>query len=129
MGYNVCDAASVADEVGCVSNHEVDIQCLYQKGDFSGCDLAQSHFSHYLSCDLIIILEASDDTLESRLKKRGYTDLKIRENIDAQLSGTIYYESLERLPAVRIKTMDTTSASPESLAREIAAMLEPNRKK
>ncbi len=129
MGFEVCDAAAVAEKAGCISDREVDIKCLLQNGDFSRCDVVQSHFSHHLQCAQVVILETDPETLEKRLKDRGYSELKVRENIDAQLSGTIYYESLERLPAGRIRIMDTSSGQPASIAEEIASLPGLHRKK
>lgn len=128
MGLMVCDAASVAEEAGCISGEEVDIQCLQQRGNFTGCDVLQSHFSHLVLCDKVVILETDPDMLSRRLEERGYSDQKVRENIDAQLSGTIYYESLDRLPAGRISRIDTTSDPPQSTARKIALLVESDEK-
>lgn len=123
-GFKVCDAASVAIDSGCISGDEVDIQCLLQRGDFSRCDIVQSHFSHLLSCEHIVILETDPDVLKKRLKDRGYSESKIMENTEAQISGTIYYESLDRVPSGRITRIDTTACSPESSADTVISIFQ-----
>ncbi|HKJ96601.1 MAG TPA: adenylate kinase family protein [Thermoplasmataceae archaeon] len=129
MGYSVCDAAEIAASSGCLKGGEVDIGCLRSKGHFSECDAVQSHFSHLLDCTIAVILETEASVLEQRMVRRGYSGDKIRENIDAQLSGTLYYEALEHLPSGRIHVIDTTDTKPDSVADQISRLIESDRKK
>ncbi len=51
--------------------------------------IIDSHLSHYIPskyADLCVIMACSNlKTLKTRLKKRGYNALKIRENIDSEI--------------------------------------------
>lgn len=127
-GFRICDAAVIAENTGCRDGDEVDIDCLRERGDFRNCDAVQGHYSHLLSCDSVFILTADEETLRSRLKKRGYAESKIEENLDAQMAGITYYESLERLPATRIHFIDTSGSRPEETARTIEDALTGPRK-
>jgi adenylate kinase len=57
-----------------------------------------SHLSHYLPsdyADLCIITKCSLPTLKKRLQKRGYSENKIRENLDAEIFDTCASEAME----------------------------------
>jgi len=61
--------------------------------------IIDSHLSHYLPSkyvDLCVITACSSlRVLESRLKKRGYNALKIRENLDSEIFKTCQVDALE----------------------------------
>ena len=70
-----------------------------------------SHLSHYLPAkyvDLCIVTKCDLKTLKKRLKKRGYSKLKIRENLDAEILDTCLIEALER--DHRVKIIDTSKS-------------------
>ena len=91
----------LARSSGCVDQDNVDIDCLSRKID-SRYRCVESHYSHLLECQLVIILTTREDQLVSRLSGRGYGQEKIDDNIGAQRAEVIYYEALEHLPASRI---------------------------
>lgn len=104
-GIRCVSADSIAEQLECKEGDEVDIDCLRSKMIPSDI-VVESHYSHLLKCDFIIILEAPESIIEERLAKRGYSEVKIRGNIDTQLSGSIYSEALDNLPATRIVRID-----------------------
>ncbi len=56
-----------------------------------------SHLSHFLSpgrTDLCIVLRADIEEIARRLKKRGYSSSKIRENIEAEIFGVCLDEAV-----------------------------------
>ena len=58
-----------------------------------------SHLSHYLPkryVDLCIVTKCNLKTLEKRLKKRGYSKGKIRENLDCEIFDTCFSEAKEK---------------------------------
>lgn len=58
-----------------------------------------SHMSHFLPCDMVdkcIILTCDLKTLKKRLKVRGYSDHKIRENLDSEIFKVCETEATER---------------------------------
>ncbi|MDO8740160.1 MAG: AAA family ATPase [Candidatus Woesearchaeota archaeon] len=61
--------------------------------------IIDSHLSHYLPkkyVDLCIITKCDLKTLEKRLKKKGYSKDKIRENLDCEIFDVCYNEAKER---------------------------------
>ena len=62
-----------------------------------------SHLSHLLPTKLVqavIVLRCSPSILETRLKKRKYSKLKIRENVEAELVGVISCEAKQKHSSV-----------------------------
>ena len=58
-----------------------------------------SHLSHYLPgkyVNLCIVTKCSLKTLKQRLKKRKYSENKIRENLDCEILDLILNEALEK---------------------------------
>jgi adenylate kinase len=60
--------------------------------------IIDSHLSHFLPKEIVsvcIVLKCSLNVLKKRLKERGYTDGKIRENLDAEIMDSCFIEALE----------------------------------
>ena len=55
--------------------------------------LIDSHLSHFMKADKIIVLRCKPEELEKRLKKRKYFKEKIRQNIESELIGLISWEA------------------------------------
>ncbi|MCB9362495.1 adenylate kinase family protein [Candidatus Woesearchaeota archaeon] len=65
--------------------------------------ILDGHLSHYLSpksVDLCIVVKASLPSIRSRLKKRGYADSKIQDNLFCEAVDLCYAEALESGHAV-----------------------------
>jgi len=61
--------------------------------------IIDSHMSHFLPCDLVykcIILTCELKALKERLEERGYSDQKIRENLDSEIFKVCETEALEK---------------------------------
>jgi len=68
-----------------------------------------SHLSHYLNkkyVDLCIVTKCDLKVLQERLKKRGYSKDKIRENLDAEIFDICLNEAKEK--GHNILVVDTT---------------------
>lgn len=52
------------------------------------------HLSHFLDCNVIIVLRCKPKILSERLRKRGYNEKKILENIQAEVLDVILQESV-----------------------------------
>jgi adenylate kinase len=55
--------------------------------------IIDSHLSHYLKSDIVIVLRCKPDILKKRMKKKGWSKEKIRENFEAELIGLISWEA------------------------------------
>ena len=77
----------------------------------------ESHFSHLLPVDAIIVLRANPETLRERLKRRGWEEKKIEENVEAEIMEICLSESLETSkPVLQI---DTTNAEVKEVVKKI----------
>ncbi len=86
--------------------------------------IIDSHMSHILPStivDLCIVTKCSLKTLKKRLTSKGYSALKIRENLDAEIFDTCLMEAKERNHKVFV--VDTTKKSAKKLAEELKKIL------
>ncbi len=111
----------IAEISGAKDDDIVDVDKLY--GVHIESDIVESHYSHFLNCNHVIILVEDEKTLHARLKTRGYSDDKINENIDSQRAEIIYYEALERLPAGRIHIIHEKSRSIEDIYNDVVSII------
>ncbi len=108
FGYDCKNVSLIKGYEECLDGDEVDIDCLKSKLRLvkSNNTIIEGHFTHLLDCDLIIILQRDPELVRKTLSERGYSKEKIEENMDALISDTIYYESLEFLPAPLIRKVN-----------------------
>lgn len=94
-GYKKWDFLDIAKD--CVDGIEdeeylIDEECL-KNIKVEG--IVESHLSHFMNCDLVIVLRAHLKDIEGRLKQRGYNKKKIMENLEAEALGIISLEARE----------------------------------
>lgn len=79
------------------------------------------HFSHHFA-EWCIVLRLSPAALRPRLKARGYSDEKIRENLEAEALDVILVEAVEMCE--RVDEIDTTDKSPQEVAGLVTEIIE-----
>lgn len=82
----------------------------------------ESHLSHYLDVDLVIVLRTHPKVLMERLKPRGYDSKKIQENAEAEALDVILIESLD-LHGDKVREIDTTNIKSEEVAEIIKLII------
>ena len=75
------------------------------------------HLSHWLSVDAVIVLRAGLALIAKRLKARGYSKKKVKENIEAEAIDQITIESLERYN--KVYEIDCSYKSVKEITDEI----------
>ena len=120
-GVTCRSANDEAQRLGCVSSDVVDTDRL--RAAIEGVDIIEGHYTHLLDCEGVIILTASEETIRKRLLDRGYSLEKLEENIGVMLSDSIYYETLDRLPAGRIFTVSTDGENEEAVLARVMAII------
>ena len=86
-----------------------------------------SHMSHFLPskyADLCLVTRCSLKALEKRLRGKGYSKAKVRENLDAEIFDTCLIEAREM--GHKIVVFDTTAArnsDVKALARKIRKLV------
>ncbi len=124
--YEVHSVKELAESYECSEKDDtgellVDVDCL--KGKI-GNGIIEGHLSHLLNPDLIILLRCNPEVLRKRLEGRGYSDEKLRENLEAEAVDVILEEALETgRPVFEI---DSTERSAEETASAIIDILNGN---
>ncbi|MDP4197861.1 MAG: adenylate kinase family protein [Bacteroidota bacterium] len=83
--------------------------------------ILESHLSHYIA-DIVIILRAYPPELKMRLKSRGYSEEKIRENIEAEALDVILIEAFEWCE--KVFEINTTGKSVEETGQDIENIID-----
>ncbi len=67
------------------------------------------------------MLRCHPDLLRTRLEERGYTDEKVRENVEAEAIDLILVEALDACE--RVFEIDATALTPEAVADSIERII------
>jgi len=101
--------------------YNVDVEKLnrslstYPRGDEN--IFMEGHLSHFLDCDVVIVVRCNPSVLHERLKKRNYSEQKITENVQAEALDVILCESVEN--NAHVFEIDNTSCTVEQAASMI----------
>lgn len=128
LGYEYINIKELAEERGIGKRVreelEVDMEKLAEivKREFSGRNvILDSHLSHLLPADLVIVLRLNPEVLLKRLTERGYGKEKVGENLEAELVDVCLIEALEEHE--NVIEVDTTGRSPEDAVSEIISLI------
>ena len=83
----------------------------------NGIVFLDGHLSHFLNCSKIIVLRCNPSILYERLKKRGYVEEKILENVQAEALDVILCEAVD--VGKDIYEIDCTSSETSTILSEI----------
>ncbi|MFW6449304.1 MAG: adenylate kinase family protein [Halobacteriota archaeon] len=89
--------------------------------------LFESHLSHYLDVDRVIVLRCHPSTLETRLRGRGFTERSIRENAESEALDVIVTEAVERHGREAVYEIDTTERAIETVVDEVTEAIRGER--
>ena len=82
--------------------------------DVKNTTIFEGHLAHYLPLDLVIVLRTSPYDLRIRLRKKGFDDAKIKENVEAEALDVILVEAIERNDNVH--EIDTSEKGVDEIA-------------
>lgn len=82
--------------------------------------ILEGHFSHHFA-DQAIVLRLDPADLGPRLESRGYSEAKIRENLEAEALDVILVEAVEHCR--QVDEIDTTAKSPEEVAALVGQII------
>ena len=83
--------------------------------------IIESHLAHHIA-DVVIVLRACPPELEMRLKTRGYSEEKIKENVEAEALDVILVEAFEWCE--KVFEVDTTGKSVEEVGKDIEKIID-----
>ncbi|MFB3765838.1 MAG: adenylate kinase family protein [Methanotrichaceae archaeon] len=81
--------------------------------DVSDITVIEGHISHYFA-DSAIVLRLDPKELKKRLQSRGYSEKKVRENLESEALDVILIEAVEFCD--RVDEINTTGRSPAEVA-------------
>lgn len=86
--------------------------------------IVEGHFSHFIpGAKGVIILRCSPDILTERLRARGYTEEKVRENVEAEVLDVILIEACDLYSEAQIYEIDGSYVSAEEIVAQIEHVL------
>ncbi len=104
--------------------HEVDLDLLNDSleeyREREGTVFMEGHLSHFMDCGSIIVLRCHPDVLAERLRARGYSEEKVRENVQSEVLDVILCEATDS--DIPVHVVDCTSAPVEETADEILSI-------
>jgi len=107
---------------------EVDVSKLANVvAKMEGDVVLEGHFSHMLGPDVAIVLRCSPRVLEKRLRRKGWAEKKVRENVEAEAVDVVLVEALENAPEVC--EIDTTRMTGRQVALAIEDIIAGERNK
>lgn len=81
----------------------------------NSCIIIEGHLSHYFpQADLVVVFRTEPTTLSERLRKRGWTEPKIRENLEAEALDICTWEAHE-IHQEKVHEVETTKITPEEV--------------
>ncbi|WP_254534531.1 adenylate kinase family protein [Halomarina litorea] len=106
--------------------------------------LVESHLAHHLDADRVVVLRCHPDEVEARLRERGESEEKARENeastkspqalaryarenAEAEALDVILSEAVARHGLDHVYEIDTTDRTPDAVARDVEAVLRGDR--
>lgn len=104
--------------------HEVDLESLNDslegfRHDEGRIVIMDSHLSHLMDCRAIVVLRCHPDVLAERLRARGYSEDKVRENVQSEILDVILCEAVESdIPVFEVDcSASDVSASADAVAQ------------
>ncbi len=89
--------------------------------DAADITIIEGHISHYFT-NSAIVLRLDPKELKKRLQARGYSEKKIRENLEAEALDAILIEAVEFCD--RVDEIDTTGFSPAEAADLVVEIIQ-----
>jgi adenylate kinase len=80
------------------------------------------HIAHLLEPDAVVVLRCAPDVLRGRLGGRGWSDEKVRENVESEALDIVLAEAIETEASVF--EFDTTEATPDETVERVVRALE-----
>lgn len=129
LGLRVVNLNEFAKERGLLSQKDeargafvVDMDDLADALAGVAFDVVEGHFAHEMDVDAVVLLRVDPSVLVERLQARGWSESKVRENVEAEALDVLAQEVLDTgLPAVEL---DVTRLSVDECASQLRAIVE-----
>jgi adenylate kinase len=94
------------------------------ESDDGGDLLVESHLSHLLDVEKVIVLRCHPESLKPRLRERGESEATIAENAESEALDLILAEAVEMHGEDSVWEINTTDRPPEAVAEDVVAAIE-----
>ncbi len=138
ISVEVVSLGNLAKEEGCISEMDlkrdtgvIDEDCLvdsiiYLLDKKRGRIIIEGHYIDLVpsgNTERVFVLRTHPETLKSRLVSRGYSDEKVRENVEAEVIGVCQMDAIDAFGEDHVVEVDTTGKSAKDTANEILAII------
>ena len=89
--------------------------------------LVESHLTHLLDVDRVVVLRCAPAELESRLGVRGEPERKAHENAESEALDVILSEAVRIHGESNVYEIDTTDRDPDAVAADVEAAIAGDR--
>lgn len=126
--FTIISVKDLAKQYGCegdfdesAQSMDIDIHRLAEQFESDLLDdaIVDGHLSHFLEVDAIVILRCNPSMLQERLAKRGYSEQKIKANVEWEMIAGTWSEMIEFELDQPILELDTTNCDPNKTYEEI----------
>ena len=100
-------------ERGCLEADMEGLEMKLAEMDTDELTILEGHFSHYFA-DVAVVLRLVPSELRKRLEARGYSEAKIKENLESEALDVILIEAVEFCN--RVSEIDTTGKTPREVS-------------
>lgn len=92
----------------------------------TGTILVEGHFAHEMDADAIVLLRCDPLVLVERLRARGWSEAKVRENVEAEALDVLAAEVMDAAEATgaRAVEVDVTGLSVDAAAEKVWGIVE-----
>ncbi|MFO8109003.1 MAG: adenylate kinase family protein [Thermoplasmata archaeon] len=84
-------------------------------------DIVEGHLSHHLELPITIVLRCSPQQLKKRMKSKGWSEKKKKENLESEMLDVILIEALEK--DTEVYEIDTSYMNPEDVSQSVIDVL------
>jgi adenylate kinase len=98
---------------GCLEADMEGLEMKLAEMDTDELTILEGHFSHYFA-DEAVVLRLAPSELRKRLETRGYSEAKIRENLESEALDVVLIEAVEFCN--RVSEIDTTGKTLQEVA-------------
>lgn len=138
LGVKHIDLSSYAIEKGFIIEYDaerhtyvIDEERLVKKivkiiKNMPGYIIIDTHYPEIIPCELIeyvFVLRTHPRVLEERLRRKGWPDRKVKENVMAEILSVVLSNIMNTCSNVRIYEIDTTNRDPVEVAEEILGII------
>ena len=117
--------AEIVAERDAVRNTDIiDIDALREATADLDDILIDSHLSHHLPVDLVVVLRCEPTVLEGRLRTRGMAERSIIENAQSEALDLILAEAVAHHGREAVYEIDTTEQTIDAVVEEVQAAIE-----